>query len=367
MRSRTMAVAAAVTLAVVVAGAAVLRGTEGPARRRSPAAGARVMAGTRVVTPLGGSSPSLLYLKRGSLRAVELETGRKRSLGELRADVAAAAPRGPWIAEVVPLEAPTGGERDFVLEPELRLLDVSSGRESTIGPGFAPLWGPDGATLVFLEPTGARRCSGEVCQGKSKLVALDVATGEKRVLLDAGRWGLLSWLGRHVVVSDARNLDRALSVSLDGRMQELSLEPSEVWAGSPDGEWLVAVQGGRALVHAASDGATTGRPGRIPIRGGILAAGAWAPDSSLVAAVVVGGGSGERAVIFDPEDRRPARLRGLDGATGPVLWSDDGRLLAAPRGVGGKQHVAVCTVQRRSCRPLLPYGPDMSLVGIAGG
>jgi hypothetical protein len=367
MRMQTAAAAAAVTLAVVVAAAVALRGRDDSRGERSMTAGGGREAGAKVAGRVGGSEPSLLYLRRGSLRAVDLDSGRTQSLGELGADVAAAAPGGRWLAEVVPLEAPSEGERDFVMEPELRLLDVSSGRESIIGPGFAPLWGPDGATLAFLRPTEPRRCSGEVCRGKSKVVALDVATGAERVLLDEGRWGLLSWLGRHLLVSDAGNLNRALSVSLDGRVQELSLAPSEVWAGSPDGEWLVAVRGRSARVHAVTDGVATGRARAIPIRGGILAAGAWAPDSSLVVAVVIGGGSEGRAVIFEPDDPRPVRLQGLEGATGPVLWSEDGRLVAAPRRVGARMHVAVCSLEPRSCRPLLPYGPDVLLVGITGG
>jgi hypothetical protein len=367
MNLRTAIAGAAVATVLLVGGAAIFQRGDDPTAR-SPAGGsARAPTGDVVTTPLSAARPSLLYLVRGSLRAIDLHSGRKQSLGELSADVAAAAPRGPWVASVVPLDPPPPGDREFVVEPELRLLDTSSGRETTIGPGFAPMWGPDAETLVYLRPTGPRRCSGEVCSGRSEVVALDVATGNETTLLESGRWGLLSWLGGEVLVSDAADLERALAVSPERRVRRLSLAPSEVWAGSPDGEWLVAVRAGRPLLYSTGEDTPGTRADPVSTGGGFLAAGAWAPDSSLVAAVVVGAGSGERPVVFAPTDLDPVPLRGLTGATGPILWSQDARVVVIPGRDRGKQHVGVCDVEQRSCRRLMPYGRNVSLVGVVGG
>jgi hypothetical protein len=366
MNTRT-AMAGVAVATVLVVGAAVILQRERPSARSPVGKGMRAPTGDVVATPLSGAKPALLYFVRGALQAIDLESGRTRDLGELSADVATAAPSGPWVAEVVPVDSPPGAERDFVVEPELRLLDTSSGREKTIGPGFAPLWGPDGDTLVFLRPVGPRRCSGEVCRGRSEVAALDVATGSARTLLEAGRWGLLSWLGREVLVSDGADLDRTLAVSPEGRVRRLTFAPSEVWAGSPDGAWLVAVRAGRPLLYSTGEDAPDVRADPISTGGGLLAAGAWAPDSSLVVAVLVGAGSGERPVMFDPTDPDPVPLRGMSGATGPVLWSQDARLVVLPGRRGARQHVGVCDVEQRSCRRLMPYGRDVSLVGIVGG
>jgi hypothetical protein len=156
-------------------------------------------------------------------------------------------------------------------------------------------------------------------------------------------------------------------VSPDGRVRRLWLAPSEVWAGSPDGQWMLAVRAGRPLLYSTGEPATDARAKRISTGGGVFAAGAWAPDSSLMAAVVVGAGSGERPVVLDPTGRHPVPLRGVTGATGPVLWSQDARLVVLPGGGSGKQHVSVCVVEQRSCRRLMPYGRAMSLVGVVGG
>jgi hypothetical protein len=306
----------------------------------------------------------VLYLEGQDLRAFELSGGRSTSLGRVPADGAVASPDGRSIAEVVPLEAATGAQRDFVIEPELRVLDLASGRESTVGPGFSPLWSPNGEDLVYLRPQRPRRCSGEVCEGRAELVHLDLASGRQAVMLEAGRWGLLAWLGEHVLVSDAADLSRVLEVSTDGRRRELQLAPSEVWAGSPNGRWLISVRGGRPKLMTVESGRPVGVG--VPVRArGVLAEGSWAPDSSRVAAIVLGAAA--RLVSFEPENPSALPFRGSRGASGPVLWSKDGSVVIASRDAGLTREVAVCRLQSRSCSPLFGYEEGVALLGVVGG
>ena len=347
------------------------RGAEGAEREAAGAPGRERQAarpGRRVIEPLPQESPSLLYMDGAELRAVDLASGRTAALGKVAADGAMASPDGRWIAAVVPLEATGDARRDFVSRPELRLLEVASGRQSRVGPGFSPLWAPDGRVLVYLRPLEPRVCSPESCSGDVEVVRLDIDSGRATVLLEAGRWGLLSWLGERVLVADAKRLDGALAVSPDGTARRIELAPSEVWAGSPDGEWLIAVRAGRPEVLEVRAGALLSRATVLPTEGGILAEGSWAPDSSLVASVVLGGkGAGSRLMLFAPHEPILRAFHGLRGASGPVLWSRDGSLLVAVQDAGLRREVATCRVAERSCAPLFSYARDVALVGIAGG
>jgi hypothetical protein len=82
--------------------------------------------------------------------------------------------------------------------------------------------------------------------------------------------------------------------------------------------------------------------------------------------VVVGAGFRERPAVFGPAEPDPVPLRGVTGATGPVLWSEDARVFVVPARGHGKQHVSVCVVEQRSCSRLMPYGRNVSLVGVVG-
>jgi hypothetical protein len=277
------------------------------------------------------------------------------------------------LAEVVPLEATTGGSdgstqppRDFVAKPELRLLELGSGRETVVGPGFAPLWAPGSRGLVFLRPQGDRRCSGEVCKGDLAVVYVELATARRRVLLEGGRWGLLSWLGSRVLVSDVGNLTGTLAVSTDGSKRRIAPSPQEVWGGSPDGRWLVTVRSGRPEFLSVEGGVPTGASVPISTGRGVLAEGAWSPDSTRVAAVVLGRRAG-RLVTFGPEAPIPRTFAGARGTTGPVLWSPDGGQVVATRTARRGLQVIACRVEDLRCRPLLDYERDVSLVGLTGG
>jgi dipeptidyl aminopeptidase/acylaminoacyl peptidase len=156
---------------------------------------------------------------------------------------------------------------------------------------------PDGATVVCGWDTG------EVTNPRSQLVAIDVASGERRVLLDDPG----SSVGR-------------IACSPDGRLAVCE----RIWHGDPDrpidvGLWLVDLDSGQ---------------GRDPLAGLELwpQEPAWAPDSRAVFFVADENGRTPvfRVEVGGADDGRVTRLS-ADGAFSDLCPAPDGRRLYALR------------------------------------
>lgn len=358
---------------VVAITAAATAGCDSPSRGTERSNVFDRATSRRAIEPVRISMPSVLYVDGAVLHRADLATGERDRLGRLATREVFASPAGRWVAEVVPGEGDVGAERDFVLQPELRLLELVTGREVVVGRGFAPLWHPRDGVLAYLRPRSPRRCSGEACATRSEVVRLDVRSGREDVLLPAGRWTLLSWLGDGVLVSDADRSGRVVLVGAEGEPRTLPFAPSEIWGGSPDGRWLIAARGRTMEFHSVDDGSVE-RDG-VPLRlgGALMAEGSWAPDSSLVAATTLdpslGAARGSRVVRFAVPDPDPSPIPGLRGVAGPVLLSPDAGTVVTSRvaGPGGFRLQAVsCGIEANTgCRALFSWVRGVTLLAVA--
>lgn len=358
---------------VVAITAAATTGCDSPSRgteRESVFDGA---TSRPAIEPVRLSTPSVLYMDGAVLHRADLATGERDRLGRLATREVFAAPTGRWLAEIVPREGEADAERDFVLQPELRVLELATGREMVVGRGFAPLWHPRDGVLAYLRPRSPRRCSGEVCDTRSEVVRLDVSSGREDVLLPPGRWALLSWLGDGVLVSDADRTGGVVLARAEDEPRTLAFSPSEIWGGSPDGRWLIAARGRTMALYSVEDGSI--EPDAVPLRlgGAVMAEGSWAPDSSIVAAATLdpstAAARGSRVVSFSVGDADPRPIGGLGGVAGPVLLSPDARTVVTSRvaGRGGLRLEAVsCEIEEGSrCRPLFSWIRGVTLLAVA--
>jgi hypothetical protein len=257
---------------------------------------------------------------------------------------------------------------DFLTRPVVHVVDLTSGRDATVGRGVVPLWAPAGEALAYLEPVGRRRCEAETCAGSVRVVVYDPATEMRRTLLGPGRWGLLAWAGRDLLVADLDDPDAVLAVPPAGERLELPLAPSELWDSSPDGRWLVRSRPGEAAFLPMGEGGVGGAEIPIPVGEGTLADGAWAPDSSAVAAILLRPArrGGPRIVTFSPEDPVPDPIPGSEGAVGDVVWDVHGEQLAfataSPRSRGALS-VRLCRLGG-GCREVLSWMAGVRLLRV---
>ena len=353
MRLRTAAAAAAL---VLVGGVAVTflplaspdedvgsSPTSGAVRQRRPA-------------PL-----SLLYLRGARLHRLDLRTGGDEVLRTLPPADVHAAPDSAWLALVSDPRA-----TDFAAQPRLSLLHPDSGRRRSIGPGFAPLWRPDGAAVAYLRPVEERSCDAETCAGRVEVVTAGLS-GERDILLGPGHWTLLTWAGPRLLVADLDDPGAVTITGGPGPPHRLPLAPAEIWGASPDGRWVVVARPRDAAFIALSRADELGR--RRGLRpGGRLAEGAWSPHSDTVAGVVlqgIGDGVPSSRVVLSSPDGASRALRGSKGAAGAPLWSPDGRAIAFPQAAGkarDRLRAQVCILESSSCRSWLNWTDEVRLL-----
>jgi hypothetical protein len=203
-------------------------------------------------------------------------------------------------------------------------------------------------------------------------VVHDLTDPRPTVVLEAGRWFLLGWSGDRLLVSQEGDPDTTLSVALDGSVSALGVPPSEMWAASPDGRWVVTAPTGAAAVRPLLDGAVAG-PGVIHrLDGAVLAEGQWAPDSSMVAAVRLDAGDrgvASRLVTLAPGTDGPTTVPGTSGAAGQVLWGPGGRVVFARTASRGRRLEAVmCDLAGpAACRPLFSWARGVTLLALLPG
>ena len=304
---------------------------------------------------------SLLYLRGSRLHRLNLRSGGDEFLRALPPADVAAAPASAWLAL-----ATAPGAADFAAEPRLSLLHPESGRRHRLGPGFAPLWRPDGDGLAYLRPVEERSCDAESCAGRVEVVAAEVS-GARETLLGPGHWTLLAWAGQRLLLGDR---DDPGTVTIAGGRrpsQRLPLAPAELWGASPDGRWVVVARPGEADFIALSEAEELGRR-RSLLASGRLAGGAWSPHSDTVAGVVLQGikdGVPSSRVVLSSPDGPSRPLGGSKGAAGAPLWAADGRAIVFPQAVGDDRdrlRAQVCLLASSSCSSRLSWTDEVRLL-----
>lgn len=285
---------------------------------------------------LEGGPDEFLYLSGTSLVRRNLESGEEEPVGTIESPNVHAAPGSHWLAYVTSKKV---ADDDFAAEPVLHLYDAESSDESSHGPGVAPVWNPSGTHVAFLRPVEPRECQAETCSGDVQIGVVEAETGDQSLLLEPGTYSVLGWAGEWVLVSDFRDPATVIAVSLDDERKELDMPASQYWDSSPDGRWVVKANAKKTEFVAIEDGELGEERVTVELGKYQLLEGAWAHDSSRVAAVVslessVRRGKGDkerlvpqeattRVVTFSPEDPEPVTLEDSFGATGTVLWSVD--------------------------------------------
>ncbi len=305
------------------------------------------------------STEQLLLVDGTKLERFDVIEGTTSAVARLPApDITASRATG-WVAVVAGTSASAD---DFLETPTLRLLDTATGAEIDLGLGLSPMWHPSDDRLAYLQPVEPRRCEVETCKGGVTVITVRPGRAPEEVL-PPGRWGLLAWAGDHLLVADGRDLARTVVTGPDGRSW-LPVRPSEIWDASPDGRWLVTVGADGASFRRAEDGALSGLPIDIDLGAGVLGDGAWAPDSSRIAATVRARGR-SKVVVIGPAAPGAREIAGSKGATGAVLWSPSGETVAFPQSIAGGRRLRAgyCRVDGAGpCRGLFSWEQDVVLL-----
>lgn len=312
---------AAIAVAVVLF--LVIGGGDDEAGDAAETGGAFPLTGNAAES-LEGGPDEMLYLSGTSLVRRNLEDGSEVPAGTINSPSVYPSTGSSWIAYVTARV----GEEDFSAEPVLHLYDPESDEKKGYGLGVGPVWNRQGTHVAFLRPVEPRDCEGETCLGDVGIVVVEAATGEETSLLDSGRYSILGWAGDWILVSDFDDPSTIVTVSLDDERKVLGIPASQYWDSSPDGRWVVKVNAKKTEFLEMEDGELTDERVTVEIGEYRMLEGAWAHDSSQVAAVVSeqkrnGESAGTRIVTFSPEEPRPETVNETFGATGTVLWSVD--------------------------------------------
>ncbi len=283
---------------------------------------------------------SILFVRGTSLALFDRASDDEKQIADLGSADAVASPDGAIVAYVA---SPDGAREDFIEEPEIRLLEVSSGEVTRVGAGYAPSFSPSGDVLAYLQPVGRRECEGEVCTGDARVMA--GAPGEEaRQIRGAGSWIVLGWAGERLMVVDQENPTGVQLISPSRDPIRLAVRPAGVWGGSPAGDRLLLVSANAAEFRSFDDGGLTSESTLVALNG-TLGQGSWSPNGETVAAALIEGSKGglpkTRLVTIaagEPSGGRVESVAGSSGAMGQVLWAEGGRSLAyvksaPPRGL----------------------------------
>ncbi|MDQ3953814.1 MAG: hypothetical protein M3279_12765 [Actinomycetota bacterium] len=292
--------------------------------------------GGNAASTLEGGPNEVLYMSGTSLIRRNLETQSEEPAGTVPSPSVYASPGSHWIAYVTSKVSP---DDDFAAAPVLHLYDLENDDKEKYGAGVAPVWNPAGTHVAFLRPVEPRECQGESCSGAVQVGVVEASTGEEALLLDPGRYSILGWAGDRILVSDFADPTRTISVSLNDDPGDLGMPASQYWDSSPDGRWVVKSNAKKTEFISIEDGELADERVTVELGDYQLLEGAWAHDSSQVAAVVSLEGKGVRGkgerqrlvpqkdstriVTFSPDDPTPRTVDGTFGATGTVMWSVD--------------------------------------------
>jgi len=288
-----------------------------------------------------------LYLSGDTLSRLDLDSGATRPIGRAPTNDVHASDASPWVAYVVS-GAGAPGEEDFLAEPVLRTTNVDTGATTEIGPGFNPLWHPTDARLAYLRPIVERQCSGESCRGLFEVVVHDADSEISTALTEPGRFNLLAWSGERVLVANESDLSVTLSLGSKEDVERLDIQPSELWDASPDGRWLLRSD----LNEVSLIDLESGDERDLQLDQGVLADGAWSPDSKHIAASVLNEARTKtRALLIDvPQGTVREITDELPGIL-DVTWAPDARQFGflAFAGRSNRTELNLCSSDETGC------------------
>lgn len=339
--------------AAIAAGALIALNASDTGSRPAPAS-----------TPDAGSTPDFVegepatdavYVANGKLFRMNLDSETGKLTGRTLMSDVHASQSSPWIAYIVSRNPPSEEEPDFIPEPVLRLFNPQTTEDVEVGSGFSPLWHPTVAKFAFLRPIVERHCSGESCEGLFEVVTFDTRSRQENVLTSPGRFNLLAWSGERVLVADEADLSATTSIGPDGEIERLEIEPSELWDASPDGRYIVRSSPGDARLIDLESGAETA----LDVGEGLLATGAWSPDSRRIAAAVLNRPrTRARAVVIAAEDGSVEGFTDHLPGVLNVVWGPDSREFGFLTFVGSSNRLEInlcsSTDGRSSCETLGP-------------
>lgn len=333
---------------------------------RDPSASPPASGGNAAEAFAGGSTELVYadFAEARDLHRLDLEGGSDEIVGELsRSGNTEGAPGSAWVV----IQAVQ--EEGDVFNPELYLYDLGSEEEVALGPGFEPVWSADGSRLAYAAPEDPSDCGEERCTGPRMVMVVDVSSQEPQAITEAGENDVLGWAGEHVVVQneDVAGSPIARTVSLDGQVEDLPMLPREYWGASPDGRWIIRSGDDGARFFEMSGGSVAGEGPEIGIPEGTkLGTGAWAHDSSMVAATALDDEGVLQLVTFSPDDPQPRSIApGGESSTVEVLWSPDNDAFVFQRFTGTELEAVHCAVgDPGSCDVVLSWTRGISLLRI---
>jgi Tol biopolymer transport system component len=225
-------------------------------------------------------------------------------------------------------------------------FDASSGKATSLGSGWGPVWSPDSATVAFVAdlPDGESRIFLERPDGSGRR---QLAPGQRvvgwspdgtRLLIDYGDMRVVSVAGGDPIevpnfegVAWTPDGSRIVGVSHGGSTLESvaadGTDPHVIASNalggpwlSPDGRRVLFVAAGGHSVIANLDGSVVRDFGRLPQAAMTFWRPSWSPDSSKVLFWSDG-----KVLVADVDSGQTLALAGRPtDVTGPPLWSSDG-------------------------------------------
>jgi hypothetical protein len=284
--------------------------------------------------------PGLVYVKGTELRYFDPSSGRDELVNELPGPDVALSVDATRYAVVRDLDP--GSDPEGFGAPEIAIGALGAA-PATLGPGRSPLFSPAGDHLAAITDDG--------------VVTYDLGTGDQRVVLGGDGWSLIGWSGTDIAAGGPDGV--ALAGGAEPRF--LRQHPAAVWGVSPAGGGVLVVgRAGATLTDPVGSTRTAVEPA------GRWADGAWSPDGTTIAAVVLGDGP----VDLDLVDTASGRARAVPdsrGAQGGVVWSADSQWFAYVRvdpRAPFKLQAVICSVEL-DCEPAFSWGRGVVLLGLS--
>lgn len=275
-----------------------------------------------------------------------------------------AAPGSDWMTIEVVEDRDSGG-----LQPVIHVFNPSTGTAQRLGVGVDPKWSPDGTHLVWAQPSDPEQCGEDKCLGDISVVVTEAETGDPEILVEPGPHTVIGWSGDYVLIEDNTIPEQPIlqSVSPLGEIVDLPIRAIDYWGASPDGRYIVeSGESGATRFLEMADGRVTGQGDDIGIRAGTkLGAGAWAHDSSAIAAFALGD-DGLGFVTFSPVSPEPVTLAdGGEASTGITLWSPDNDAVIFQRFTGDELEAVHCPIDDpAACEVVLSWIRGIALLRI---
>jgi hypothetical protein len=357
-RQRTQLIASAILVLLAIGGTAVFLAMSRDDTAKSP----------NEANAFAGGAVTLIYADfadKRDLHRLDLETKEDSVSGDLPIVGQTEAALGSELFTIGVVEEGDNGD----LKPHLYIYDPADESVQPLGIGVEPTWSPDGSRLAWATPEDPDECGEERCRGDMSVMVRDVETGDTEELVESGVYTVVDWAGDYLLIQNEAIPDQPVlhSVSPDGDISDLPFRPIEYWGASPDGRYIV--QSGEAGVSRfleLEDGRVSGEGADIGIPEGTkLGAGAWAHDSSGVAAFALGD-DGLEFVYFSPSSPDPQTLaEGGESSVGVTLWSPDNDRVVFQRFTGAELEAVSCPiVDPDACEVVLTWTRGLALLRV---